>query len=117
VYVNLIAEVVKVDAKGRITIPAYVRLLLNVDEGSKVLMHVDEERGVITLRSFQEKWVRCRGTLDRNELAALISRFKIVSLRCVNEAPGADDIYRCDLILESPSDIIEQSKNIYCFKD
>lgn len=110
------AEVVKVDGKGRITIPSYVRLLLNVDEGSKVLMSVDEVRGTITLRVFQKGWVRCFDTLNRDELAELILKATVISFKCTSNAPNGES-YECDMVIDSGSSHRDILKRINCFNE
>ncbi|MEM1644368.1 MAG: AbrB/MazE/SpoVT family DNA-binding domain-containing protein [Ignisphaera sp.] len=107
-------EVIKVDAKGRITIPAYVRLLLDVNEGSKVLMSVDEEKGAIILRAFHEKWIKCTGTMSKDELIDIISKLRIVNIKCVSDISDID-VYRCDIIVESSRNIDRIFKGLQCF--
>ncbi len=43
-------EVVKVDPKGRVTIPSYMRIVLGIESGSRVVLALDEERKVIEIR-------------------------------------------------------------------
>lgn len=112
----MFAEVIKVDAKGRITIPAYVRILLDVNEGSKVLMSVDEEKGTIILRAFSEKWIRCTGTMSKDELIDIIGKSKIVNIKCISDTTNID-VYRCDIIVESRGDIGKAFKGLQCFNE
>lgn len=107
-------EVVKIDAKGRITIPSYIRLLLNVDEGGKILMHVDEIRGMIMIRTFREEWARCKGILAKNDVVELMSRANIISINCVNEFSNREQ-FRCEIIAEGDSIPRDIAENIMCF--
>lgn len=109
-------EIIRVDAKGRITIPAYVRLLLDVDEGSKVLMSVDEEKGSIIIRTFHEKWVRCTGTIGKEELIGIIRESNVISIKCVSDIANAG-IYRCDLIVESMEGMNKGLKGLQCLDE
>uniref|UniRef100_A0A7C4NM58 AbrB/MazE/SpoVT family DNA-binding domain-containing protein n=1 Tax=Ignisphaera aggregans TaxID=334771 RepID=A0A7C4NM58_9CREN len=115
--VNVVfTEVIKVDAKGRITIPAYVRLLFDVDEGSKILMSVDEEKGAIILRTFHEKWVRCTGTMGKEELIDIISKSNVISIKCVSDIANIG-IYRCDLIAEIVEGMNEVHRGLQCLDE
>lgn len=98
-------EIVKVDAKGRITIPAYVRLLLNVDEGSRIVLNVDEDRGVLMLKVFRENWVKCEGVVNKSELVKILNNLKVISVKCFNLENEVNE-YRCDMVLE-----LEKIKN------
>jgi AbrB family looped-hinge helix DNA binding protein len=112
----VISEVVKVDAKGRITIPAYVRLLLNIDNGGRVLMNVDEDKGVIMLKVFQENWTRCWGVLTKRELVKLFNEAKVIASRCF-VLEGKHDEYRCDMVIEGKEVLGEVLGKLNCFSD
>jgi AbrB family looped-hinge helix DNA binding protein len=112
----LITEVVKVDAKGRITIPAYIRLLLNIDDNGKILLKVDEDRGVITLRVFQENWIKCHGKLNKQELAKILNEVKVIALKCLSSENKFNE-YRCDLVIDGKSSSEELLGNLNCFGD
>ncbi|MCC6055071.1 MAG: AbrB/MazE/SpoVT family DNA-binding domain-containing protein, partial [Desulfurococcaceae archaeon] len=45
------SDVVKIDSKGRITIPSAIRLLLNMEEGDKMVLLFDEDELKIELLS------------------------------------------------------------------
>lgn len=110
----MITEVVKVDAKGRITIPAYVRLLLNVDEGSKIVLNVDEDKGVMVMRTFREDWVRCEGVISKQELVKILNEVKVIVIKCFDS--GLDE-YRCDIVLEVKDSLKKVLGNLRCFND
>lgn len=112
----MITEIVKVDAKGRITIPAYIRLLLNVDEGGKVLMSIDEEKGIIVLRAFQDQWMRCTGILSRNDLLTLMTNTKIVSIKCASDIDNID-MYKCDIVVAGDVRTHKLFEKLSCYRD
>mgnify|MGYP001772961550 CR=1 FL=1 len=109
------SEVVKVDAKGRITIPSYVRLLLNVDEGSRVIMDIDELRGIIVLRTIDSEWMRCRGTMTKSEVAELMAGTTVVySISCSSRDENVG-LYECDIIVGSGKGIEKVVSKMKCF--
>lgn len=109
-------EVLKIDSKGRITIPSYVRLLLDVEEGGKILMQIDEVRGLIVLRAFHKNWSRCRGLIARHALFELLSRARVVSVSCIADLTNSD-LYRCDIIVEGKEGMETALKDMRCVND
>ncbi len=79
----MIMETVKVDSKGRITIPASIRLLLDINDGDTILLSVDEDSYRIELKIFKNNTLYlCKGQLDRQILLEMLKKLKIVSLKC-----------------------------------
>jgi len=50
----LIEDYVKVDSKGRITLPAHMRLALGIEEGYVLRLVADLERGTILIPLYQD---------------------------------------------------------------
>lgn len=107
-------EIVKIDAKGRITIPSHIRLLLNFDEGRRIFMNVDEAKGIIILRAFNKKWFQCDGVLMKDQLIEIMAKAKIISIKCVNEIDN-DNMYKCNIVLEYDKSLDKTLANIHCF--
>ncbi|MCI4435976.1 MAG: AbrB/MazE/SpoVT family DNA-binding domain-containing protein [Ignisphaera sp.] len=105
-------EIVKVDAKGRVTIPSSVRLLLDIEEGDQLLLIVDEEHHAIKLQAFKnDSIVICKMMINAKSINEIFSSLanKIInfSCLCIDEACEA---YRCKLVV--PSDVVEKILNI-----
>ncbi len=86
-------EVLRVDSKGRITIPAYMRLVLGIEPNSKVVAILDEERKVIELRVTEPGalFLCVSESVDVSELEALVHEYasKLVSINCVRSDKGS----------------------------
>jgi len=108
-----IIQTVKIDQKGRITLPSVVRILSGLNEGSEVLLIYDEGRVIIELIPVEDEIMECSIVGDSSELLVLLSKFKIVSLSCVSASLGG--VMHCDVkvskaelksLLESRSDSV-----------
>jgi AbrB family looped-hinge helix DNA binding protein len=105
-------EIVKVDAKGRITIPSSVRLLLGIEEGDQLLLIVDEEHHAIKLQTFKnDSVVICKMIINAKSINEIFSSLanKIINFSCL----CIDDVcetYRCKLVVSS--DVVEKILNI-----
>jgi len=79
----MIMETVKVDSKGRITIPASIRLLLDINDGDTILLSIDENNYRIELKIFKNNTLYlCKGQLDRQLLLEMLKKLKVISLKC-----------------------------------
>lgn len=106
-------EIVRIDAKGRITIPSYIRLLLDLNEGSEILMDIDEDKGMIVLRAFRKEWIKCSGVLRKDDLIEIVMKTRVINIKCISNLDDGD-VYKCNIVLESngiPSNLI---KNMHC---
>jgi len=108
-----IIQTVKIDQKGRITLPSAVRILAGLDEGSEVLLVYDEGRVIIELVPVEDEIVECDVVGGAGELLVLLSKFRIVSLSCISTA--SKGVMHCDVkvpkaelesLLESKSDSV-----------
>jgi AbrB family looped-hinge helix DNA binding protein len=105
-------EIVKVDAKGRVTIPSSVRLLLGIEEGDQLLLIVDEEHHTIKLQVFKNNnIVTCKIIANTKSINRILSSFisKIINFSCLC-IDKTCEAYRCKLVV--PSDIVEKILNI-----
>jgi len=89
-------EIVRVDQKGRITIPAYARILLGLDPGDRVLMHVDPDRLTISLTLIPKDTpvYRCSMEGDLSSVLAAINAVmnSIVAISCVRTSIQAKNV-------------------------
>lgn len=112
-------EVVKIDIKGRITIPSYARILLDINEGSNVIMNIDEDRRIIEIKPIIGKLTKCMiNSVNKNEFIRLFNEIDgIVSVKCVYENNN-HDIYRCEILISNFNDDKNIKNNItksgYC---
>ena len=105
-------EIVKVDAKGRVTIPSSVRLLLGIEEGDQLLLIVDEEHHTIKLQTFKNgSIVICKMMINAKSINEIFSSLanKIISFSCLC-IDRACEAYRCRLVV--PGDVVEKILNI-----
>ncbi|MEM1541321.1 MAG: hypothetical protein QW101_02180 [Ignisphaera sp.] len=111
-------EVVKIDGKGRITIPSYARLILDISEGSNVIMNVDEDRKVIEIRMLRDKVIECLGIITRDDMVRLISGVDLISVKCVCEDIQNCSLYRCNILLKNPDNVeqtmLSSTKSVNC---
>jgi len=89
-----IIQRVKIDQKGRITLPSVIRILSGLNEGSEVLLIYDEGRVTIELIPIEDEIAECN-VVGSSELLILLSKFKIVSLSCVSTSLGG--VMHCDV--------------------
>ncbi|ADM27000.1 transcriptional regulator, AbrB family [Ignisphaera aggregans DSM 17230] len=97
----MIMETVKVDSKGRITIPASIRLLLDINDGDTILLSIDEDNYRIELKIFKNNTLYlCKGQLDRQTLLEMLEKLKVVSLkcRCIDDECQQ---YRCESYIDT----------------
>lgn len=67
-------EIVKVDSKGRITIPATLRLVLGIEEGSKLLLVADPDSMKIEIKVVPQNVVIEKRVINENELVEFLSK-------------------------------------------
>lgn len=67
-------EIVKVDSKGRITIPATLRLVLGIEEGSKLLLVADPDNMKIEIKVVPQNIVFEKRVINENELINFLSK-------------------------------------------
>ncbi len=108
-------ENVKIDSKGRITIPAYIRLALGIESGDKLLLIAYPDRGSIEIRKIYEDAFSCSGTIGINDFIALLrtlstNNIKIYAITCTVSGDGEE--YRCSLVVSS--DISANTRGLYC---
>jgi len=70
----LYEEIVKVDSKGRITIPATLRLILGIEEGSKLLLIADPDSMKIEIKVVPQNIVIEKRVVNENELIEFLSK-------------------------------------------
>jgi len=111
-----IVELLKVDAKGRITIPRTVREALNVEGGSYVVMIADLDKGEITLLpsvgegkvvmeiliSFKDE----KGKLA--EIAEKLAELGVNQLATSCKAVRRGEEAECQIIAEVPEDLTKE---------
>ncbi len=88
----LLSEVVKLDSKGRVTIPAAMRLALGLEVGDRVLLVMDPERMSIEIR-FLKDVESCSIEIEKDRFVELVQSFlkDIYALSCVDR----EGIMRC----------------------
>ncbi|MEM4942854.1 MAG: AbrB/MazE/SpoVT family DNA-binding domain-containing protein, partial [Ignisphaera sp.] len=104
-------EVVKIDGKGRITIPSYARLILDISEGSSVVMNVDEDRKVIEIRTLRDKAIDCLGIITKDDLIRLINKTDIISIKCICVDVQNCSLYRCSILMKNSNNVIQAIDN------
>ncbi|MEM2221151.1 MAG: AbrB/MazE/SpoVT family DNA-binding domain-containing protein [Ignisphaera sp.] len=115
----MFSEVVKVDSKGRITIPATLRLLLNISDGEKLILVFDEDSNKIELHlSKPNRTLFCSGVISRDTLLRLLKEYNmdIISCRCRD---NHCDFYHCKIFVELSKDkdeFMKNSPNIRCIE-
>jgi len=89
-------EIVKVDQKGRITIPAYARILLGLDPGDRVMLHVDPDRLTInmTLLPRDSPIYKCVAEVSERDLVNIVSNLitSILALNCIRPSTQSRDL-------------------------
>ena len=96
-------EVTKVDAKGRITIPSYMRLAMGLEGGGRVFVVYDEERGVIEIRLVKPgtMFLCVADSVELQELDGIVREYgqRIHSLSCIR---SGSDALKCRIVSETP---------------
>ena len=86
-------EILKVDGKGRITIPSYMRIALGIEPNSRVILALDEERKVIEVRICEPGTLfTCIGEgIGMEDLETVIKEYrdKIVAISCAKVSDKA----------------------------
>ncbi len=96
----MITEIVKVDSKGRVTIPASIRLLLDINDGDVILLSADEDSYRIELKILKNSILYlCKGQFDKQLLSEMLKKFKIAFLKCkcIDECLQ----YRCEIYIDA----------------
>lgn len=92
----MIGELVKVDLKGRITIPATIRLLANINEGDSLLLTYDELSHKIVIHVMGEgEFMFCSGSLGSELLVSVIKSGGASWFTCKR----AGETFNCKLIM------------------
>ncbi len=91
-------EVVKLDSKGRVTIPASLRLLLGLEEGSRLLLIADPDNLRIEIRIIPQDVTIERIVVKENELAEIVSKYAntMYSMSCYRRS---DDTFQCRVVI------------------
>ncbi|MCX8168474.1 MAG: AbrB/MazE/SpoVT family DNA-binding domain-containing protein [Ignisphaera sp.] len=116
-HIPVFSDVVKVDSKGRITIPAALRLLLNISDGEKLVLIFDEDNNKIEIRlPRQGDGLVCNDIVSKDVLLELLKRFdvSIVSCRCKDDHCA---LYHCKIFIElngKRSEFAKRFPNIKC---
>lgn len=114
-----IEETVKVDSKGRITIPSTIRELFDIREGMYMLMIADKNSKEIKLvmLPITAQLVKVRLLLeDRTGVLAEITRFlaghniDIVSTKCV--VLKREELGECEMIVDISRSAVAEIKDI-----
>lgn len=95
----MFSEVVKVDGKGRITIPAALRLLLDINDGEKLVLVYDENSDKIEIHlSRRGSSIFCSDIVSRGALLELLEKFRVnaISCRCRDHQCA---FYHCKIII------------------
>lgn len=112
----MITEIVKIDSKGRITIPASIRLLLDINDGDIVLLSTDEDSYRIELKIFKNNTLYlCRGQFDRQLLLEVLKKLRVISLRCKCIDNDCQQ-YKCETYIDAVQKDNLDISNINCFK-
>ncbi|MDK6027965.1 AbrB/MazE/SpoVT family DNA-binding domain-containing protein [Ignisphaera sp. 4213-co] len=110
------ADIVKVDVKGRITIPSALRLLLNIEEGDKLIILFDEDLQKIEIVSAKSSDLTlCTITSSLNKvlelLTAIGNNLIAMNCRCIDASCNR---YRCKLIISKNWFKMEKPKDLQC---
>ncbi len=115
----MFSDVVKVDSKGRITIPAALRLLLNISDGEKLILIFDENSNKIEIRLPKPgNTLMCNDVIDKNTLLEIIKKFNanIISCRCKDDHCS---LYYCRIFIElndNKNEFIKRFPGVRCIE-
>lgn len=104
-------EIVKLDSKGRVTIPASLRLLLGLEEGSRLLLIADPDNLRIEIRVVPQDVTIEKIVVKENELAEIVSRYAntMYALSCYRRS---DDTFQCRVVISiTRQNIIKEVEN------
>lgn len=92
----------KVDSKGRITIPATLRLVLGIEEGSRLLLVADPDKMKIEIRIVPQNIVVEKRVINENELIDFLSKHitMLYALSCYRVSQHA---FQCRLAISEYS--------------
>ncbi|MCD6301326.1 MAG: ACT domain-containing protein [Staphylothermus sp.] len=114
-----IKEIVKVDSKGRITIPLTIREALDIREGMTVLLIADREKKEIIVSPIPERAKLVELTLrveDRPGVLAEITRIlaekgvDIIATRCIVIRRG--ELGECYMVVDLSRSLITQPREL-----
>ena len=114
-----IKEIVKVDSKGRITIPLTIREALDIREGMTVLLIADREKKEIIVSPIPERAKLVELTVrveDRPGVLAEITRFlaekgvDIIATRCIVIRRG--ELGECYMVVDLSRSLITQPREL-----
>jgi|UniRef100_A0A7J3YUQ0 looped-hinge helix DNA binding domain, AbrB family len=111
------SDVVRLDSKGRITIPSVVRLLLNVEEGDKLVLLFDEEGSKIELRIAKaNNVVTCKMQDSIRNIVELLSKVgnDVISFYCRCYDASCNK-FKCKFVLKEKIVKSLDSNNLECF--
>ncbi|MEM0026835.1 MAG: AbrB/MazE/SpoVT family DNA-binding domain-containing protein [Ignisphaera sp.] len=110
------ADVVKVDSKGRITIPSTLRLLLDIEEGDKLILLFDEDTQKIEiLGPGSNNPVICIAVNPLKNMLDIISDIgnDLIAITCrrIDEEHGE---YKCKIVLNKKALELGKTKGLKC---
>lgn len=115
----MFSEIVRVDGKGRITLPATLRLLLDINEGERLILVFNEDGNKIEIYlPKMGKVLVCVGEMEKGVLTDLLRDFNIntFSCRCKDDLCS---LYWCKILVELNTDVNEFMRsfpNIKCMR-
>ncbi|MEL9940080.1 MAG: AbrB/MazE/SpoVT family DNA-binding domain-containing protein [Ignisphaera sp.] len=110
------ADVVRVDSKGRITIPSTLRLLLNIEEGDQLVLLFDESTQKIEiLGPGTDNPVVCITANPLENVLDIISNIgnDLIAVTCrrIDEERGE---YKCKIVLNKKALELGKAKGLKC---
>jgi AbrB family looped-hinge helix DNA binding protein len=96
----MFSEIVKLDSKGRVTIPATLRLLLDIKEGEKLVLIFNEDGNKIEIYLPKiNNTLLCDDEISKDILLELLRKFKVNAFKC-RCIDNHCDVYRCKIFIE-----------------
>ena len=111
------SDIVKVDSKGRITIPSAIRLLFGVEEGDKLILLIDEEEQKIELRNIKtSNLVICRMVDNLGNVIESLSKISgnVIAFNCRCYDASCSK-FKCRFIVEEKILRGLSNSNLQCF--
>ena len=112
-----LTEKVKVDFKGRITIPLYIREILGLFEGSSVIIEADPDSRTLKITPLEyrgsiyylEVWLENISSLDKiiPDILSINGVNEILDLKCIKYLKG----YKCMFTVSMDPDNVKETIN------